>query len=580
MKHNRAFFIFIPLFAFLMGCDKNSKNTSTQNLITLDSVMVTDENIPLLPEWVHNAVFYQVYPQSFYDTNADGIGDLKGVIAKLDYIKSLGVNAIWLNPFYVSPFKNAGYDIADFYHVDPRYGDDSIAKQLFDKAKEKGLRIVIDFVPGYTSTEHPWFKASCKNKDSKYSNWYTWADSSQVKSSEYYSKNFVASNSCKKGYYIKDSLASQASLNYGWAQRDPNQPWQTDVNSEDVKALQFEMKKIMLHWIELGASGFRVSNPAGLIKNDKDVTVRLFWQDVRKMLENESHDICIISDWGEPKLAIESGFHADSYQWVKGFNELFNSEVARGGVAEGHSYFDAEGKGAIRNFIANYKSNYLLTRHNGYMAMSVSGANQQRIANNGRTKADLAVIYAFQLTMPGLPFVYYGDEIGMRQLAGLTPKEGASTVTAGARTPMQWNSQINKGFSTALTSKLYYPVDNSTDAPNVELQQKDSLSLLNIVRHLIHIHRTEPALKSYARFIPITNDSIAYPLAYLRANGDKVVLVALNPSNHTVTATLRANLPVEKLKLLAGMNPVFSNKKGVISISMNPRSYYVGKFLK
>ena len=572
MKYNWAFFILIPLIVFLAGCRGKATTVGSDNRITLDSVRTPDENMPSAPEWVHNAVFYQVYPQSFYDTNADGIGDLEGIIEKLDYIKSLGVSAIWVNPFYVSPFKNAGYDIADFYHVDPRYGDDSIAKQLFDKAKLKGLRVIIDFVPSYTSTEHPWFKASSHNKEGEYSNWYSWSDSAQTKNMQAYANNFVAIKGCKKAYYMKDSLPCQAALNYGWVQPDPSQPWQTNTNTNGVKALQLEMKKIMLHWLELGASGFRVSNPAGLIKNDKDVTVRTFWQEVRKLVESEYGYTCIISDWSEPKLAIGSGFHADSYQWLKGYSELFEGKNGQS------PFFSAEGKGSIADFITNYKLNNSATRHDGYMAFSVGGANQQRIANSGRTNADLAVIYAFQLTMPGLPFIYYGDEIGMRQLNGIEPKEGASAITAGARTPMQWNSTSNKGFSSASSSKLYYPIDNTVNAPNVEAQLKDSLSLYNTVRHLIHVRRTEPALKAYGRFIALNSDSLAYPFVYLRANGSKVVLVALNPSGKAVRAIIKANLPYDKLTLLAGMNPVFSNNKGELSISMNPRTYYVGKF--
>jgi len=110
---------------------------------------------PSGPEWMHTASFYEIYPQTFYDSNGDGIGDLKGIISKLDYVKSLGVDAVWLNPFYVSPFRDAGYDVSDYYHVAPRYGTDQDAKDLFRIAKEKGMHIIIDFVPDHTSIDHP-----------------------------------------------------------------------------------------------------------------------------------------------------------------------------------------------------------------------------------------------------------------------------------------------------------------------------------------------------------------------------------------------------------------------------------------
>ncbi len=129
------------------------------------------------PEWVKNAVFYEIYPQSFYDSNGDGIGDIQGVIEKLDYIASLGVNAIWLNPCFLSPFQDAGYDVQDYYKVAPRYGTNDDLKTLFEKAHKKGLRIILDIVPGHTSIEHEWFKKSCEQIPNKYSNWYIWTNS-------------------------------------------------------------------------------------------------------------------------------------------------------------------------------------------------------------------------------------------------------------------------------------------------------------------------------------------------------------------------------------------------------------------
>jgi glycosidase len=132
--------------------------------------------IPDGPEWVHHAVFYQIYPQTFYDSNGDGIGDLNGIIQKLDYVKSLGVNAIWLNPFFDSPFNDAGYDIRDYYKVAPRYGTNEDAKRLFEEAHKRGLKVIFDYVITYTAIDHPWFIESCKQTPNKYSNWYIWTD--------------------------------------------------------------------------------------------------------------------------------------------------------------------------------------------------------------------------------------------------------------------------------------------------------------------------------------------------------------------------------------------------------------------
>ena len=129
--------------------------------------------VPDSPEWVHHAVFYQIYPQTYYDSNGDGIGDLNGIIQKLDYIKSLGVTAIWLNPFFDSPFHDAGYDIRDYYKVAPRYGTNEDAKRLFQEAHKRGLKVIFDYVILYTAIDNPWFLESCKEPPNKYSNWYT-----------------------------------------------------------------------------------------------------------------------------------------------------------------------------------------------------------------------------------------------------------------------------------------------------------------------------------------------------------------------------------------------------------------------
>ena len=129
-----------------------------------------------MPKWLDNAIFYEIYPQTFLDTNGDGIGDFQGIIKKLDYIKELGCNALWLNPCFVSPFSDAGYDVADYCKAAPRYGTNEDLKELFQKAHEKGLHVILDLVPGHTSIEHPWFKASLSPEENEFSHRYIWTD--------------------------------------------------------------------------------------------------------------------------------------------------------------------------------------------------------------------------------------------------------------------------------------------------------------------------------------------------------------------------------------------------------------------
>jgi hypothetical protein len=171
-----------------------------------------------LPDWVHHAVVYQVYPQTFYDSNGDGIGDLPGIIAKLDYIKSLGVDAIWINPFFDSPFNDAGYDIRDYYKIAPRYGSNDDARRLFAEAHKRGLKVLFDYVISYTSIDNPWFVASSKQTPSPYSNWYIWTDN--VWKTER-GNQWVHGYGQRNGNFYSNFFWNEPALNYGYGTPDP-----------------------------------------------------------------------------------------------------------------------------------------------------------------------------------------------------------------------------------------------------------------------------------------------------------------------------------------------------------------------
>jgi len=205
----------------------------SENLRSEESDMRTDTMIsgreitgkytipPESPEWAHHAVFYQVYPQSFYDSNGDGIGDLQGIIQKLDYIKSLGVDAVWINPFFESPFCDGGYDISNYYKIAPRYGTNDDAKKLFEEAHKRGLKILFDFVASYTSTEHPWFTASAEQQKNKYSNWYIWTDNIWLNPPKEYQGAFIKGFGTRNGQYMQNFYHCEPALNYGFASTEP-----------------------------------------------------------------------------------------------------------------------------------------------------------------------------------------------------------------------------------------------------------------------------------------------------------------------------------------------------------------------
>ena len=546
--------------------------------------------IPNSPEWVNHAVFYQIYPQTFYDSNGDGVGDLQGIIQKLDYIKSLGVDAVWINPFFESPFCDAGYDISDYYKVAPRYGTNADAKQLFEEAHKRGLKILFDFVASYTSMESEWFKASMKQEKNKYSNWYIWTDNIWMNPPKEYQDAFIKGMGERNGQYMRNFYYCQPALNYGFALPDTSQKWQLPTNHSDVMSMREEMKNVVRFWMNMGADGFRADMAGALAKtaniegnpqffNTHEDATKMFWQEVRTILQNEYPQAFMVSEWSYPKAALDGCFHADFFHWFDGYNDLFQKESWRilNGYSEGYSYFDVEGKGDISRFLEKYMEQYTPTKDKGYICLPLGNHDNARLGNK-RSDIDLEIIYAFGLTMPGTPFIYYGNEIGMKQLPANWPQvEGAYKPRNGARTPMQWNSSNNLGFSTAASEKLYLPVDPDKSSPNVAVQENNPNSLLNKTRKLILLKHTEPALANYAEFIPLYAKPNTYPFIYARAKDKDVVLVFLNPSGKEVAAEFELNIEYKNTVVLAGQKLKISKKGKKVSVIMPGQSYSIVK---
>jgi maltose alpha-D-glucosyltransferase/alpha-amylase len=294
----------------------------------------------------------------------------------------------------------------------------------------------------------------------------------------------------------------------------------------------------------------------------------------------------MVAEWSYPADALDNCFHVDFFHWFKGYNDLFQKESWRilNGVSEGHSYFDAEGKGDIKAFLTNYMDQYRKTVGKGYISLPMGNHDNARLGNK-RTDKELEIIYAFGFTMPGVPFLYYGNEIGMRQLPTSWPQvEGAYQPRNGARTPMQWSQEKNLGFSTCDASRLYLPVDPSADAPNVAEQERNPNSLLNKTRQLIALHHSEPALANYAEFVPVypsADGQDPYPFVYARAAGNDVVLVMLNPRAKESEATFNVNVRFKKTKLLAGDRFTIQHDKktGNVTVRMPATSYAIVKLL-
>ncbi len=565
-----------------------------QEALSIDSAVITGKyKIPDCPKWLNHAVIYQIYPQTFYDSNGDGIGDLQGIIDKLDYVKSLGVSGIWINPFFKSPFHDGGYDISDYFKVAPRYGTNADAKRMFADAKKLGLRIIFDYVISYTSIDNPWFQESAKQEKNKYSNWYIWTNNTWKNPPKAFRDQFIKGYGRRNGQFMYNFYWNEAALNFGFAK--PTEKWMLPIDAPDVLALQKELKKVLRFWMNMGASGFRADMAGALVKNanitgndqfysTKDNGTKKFWRGIRHIMDTEYPGSFMVSEWSDPAAALGvngGGFDADFFHWFRGFDDLYQKESWRilNGYSTGHSFFDKEGKGNITNFLKNYLAQYNKTKGKGYIVLPLGNHDLSRL-NIKRSNKELEMIFAFSITMPGIPFIYYGNEIGMKQLYGLPYVEGAYKPRAGARTPMQWNSGKDMGFSTAPMNKLYLPVDTSKNAPNVAEEEKDPNSLLNHVKKLIQLKKTEPALAAYAEFVPVYAKKDTYPFIYARAAGDDILLAVFNPADREVSAKFTLNIKAKKFKLLVGTESNIQQNGNKYNLKIGNESFSIYRVTK
>lgn len=451
------------------------------------------------PEWLRDGVIYQVYPSSYKDSDGNGIGDIRGVISELDYIESLGVRAIWFNPLFVSGWIDGGYDVIDFYRVDPRFGTNNDMVELIEKAHAKGIKVMLDLVAGHTSDKHPWFIQSSQDTNLQYSDYYIWSDrlpdakaerdlETMLKDPNYMQNTigkWMKSEYPRNKFYMKNFYACQPSLNYGYANPDPSRPWEQGVDAPGPKAVRQELKDIIAFWYGKGVDGFRVDMANSLVKNDKDKKeIMNLWREIRKWSDKNYPDHVLMAEWGSPKYCLAAGYNIDmDLNGTKSHNRRMYFD--RKHQADGGSYFSLDGgQPSVKDLYGNawpedkidckttaaemlkeyydYFTDCLeSTETMGYFATITGNHDHLRINMGARNTPDqLKVMLTWVLTMP-MPILYYGDEIGMRSLVDLPNVEGANhngKERSGARTPMQWTSGETAGFSTCSPDKLYLPV--------------------------------------------------------------------------------------------------------------------------
>jgi alpha-glucosidase len=458
------------------------------------------QNQKLVKDWWHGSVFYHIYPRSFYDTNDDGIGDLRGIIEKLDYLAgsedSLGVNAIWLSPFYPSPMADFGYDVCDYRGVDGVFGDMSDFDELIDQAHKRDIRVIIDFVPNHTSSEHPWFLESKKSKNSPKRDWYIWRDGREDGPPNNWLSVFGGSgweyDKNTGQYYLHTFLKEQPDLNW------------------DNPEVREAMKDNMRFWLDKGVDGFRVDAVSWLSKDHqlRDEPLNPNYREevddpYKKLLHsfsaegdnlfkylNEMVEVC--TQYGERFMITESYPETDDEisHYIKYYDMLDYTVCAPFNFECITFPWDAP---TYRGFIDLFQEALLPGQPPIY---NMGNHDKSRLATRiGRDAARAAAVLL--LTLPGIPFIYYGDEIGMLDTK-ITPdeykdpfaQEGASRDPE--RTPMQWDNSDYAGFS---AKQPWLPVSDDHQKYNVASEQTDPSSFLSLYKALLKLRRGSDALK-------------------------------------------------------------------------------------
>ena len=520
---------------------------------------------PSQPSWLSDAVFYQIYPSSFQDSDGDGYGDLQGIISRLDYIQSIGVTAIWLNPVYVSGWTDGGYDIIDYYRVDKRFGDNDDLIELIDKAHARGIKVVMDLVAGHSSDQCEWFLQSKEGANYRYSDYYIWPTfkpedntpapkpgeqldyAALMNSNAALIRKFVKTDAPRGPYYIKNFFDSQPALNFGFANPDPAHPWEQAVDAPGPKAMRREIKNIITFWMDKGVDGFRVDMAASLVKNDfdKSATIKLWKDDFTKWFDEEYPEGVLIAEWFNPAQSVAAAnFDLDFFCHDGQYNYSTLFFYGRRGfgpnadAAPAVPYFDKSGKGDLKAWYDLYTYQYDAVKGNGYVSMPSGNHDFNRVCTEGRTTPqELKVAMTFFLTMPGVPFLFYGDEIGLKQNPA-APSTDGSGPRAGCRIPMLWDGTANGGFSTAPIEKIYIPQDPDPNRMTVAKEENDPGSLLNYVRTLLKLRKDVKALGADASWKLVSSLDQPYPIAYERTWQGERCWVVLNPSGKQVSVTL------------------------------------------
>ncbi len=472
--------------------------------------------------WFQRAVFYEVLVRGFYDANGDGTGDLKGITAKLDYLEWLGVDCLWLLPFYDSPLRDGGYDISDFFSVLPAYGDVKDAAELIEQAHRRGIRVIADMVMNHTSDAHPWFQESRSSRDNPKADWYVWGDDDQR-----WNKARVIFVDTEPSNWTFDQHRQQ----YYWHRFFHHQP---DLNYDNPEVAE-SMLDAVRFWLDLGLDGFRLDAVPYLFERDGTNGENLpethdYLKRVRRMVDDEFPGKVLLAEANQwPEDVVD--YYGDGDECHMCFHfplmpRMFMSvrREQRYPITEILANTPAIPEGCqwgifLRNhdeltleMVTDDERDYMFAEYAKDPLMKRNVGISRRLfplLDNDRRVAEL--FHAMLFSMPGSPVMYYGDEIGMGDNIYLGDRDGV-------RTPMQWTPDRNGGFSTADFARLYLPplMDPvyGFQSSNVEAELRNPSSFLHWVRRVLEIRRAHPVLGvGNFEVLDVENPSV---LAYLR----------------------------------------------------------------
>ena len=539
-------------------------------------------------KWWQKAVFYQIYPRSFADSTNNGIGDLQGIIKRLNYLQELGIDTIWFSPFFSSPQKDYGYDITDYKAIDPEYGTMKDFEELLEKAHSQDIKIILDMVLNHTSDEHPWFLESRSSKQNPKRDWYIWRKGrgrNQTKPPNNW-KAVIGGSAWKwdeqtEEFYLHQFL-----------------PYQPDLNWYN-EAVQVEMFSTLQFWLDKGIDGFRLDIIHTLFEDKEFRNNPRSWRFLPS-IDSTAYNFQI------PKYTKYLQETVDMCVRIRSLIDSYSPErMVVGEVMEGPRIFrplygeNNNGLNLVFNFKLCDKSfsakKFFQVIHETenilpepyWPCFALSNHDKPRmISRYGNNEKKARLLTFLLLTVRGTPFIYYGEEIGMHQ--GKIPTQALRDPLAshkvmgipigrfigrdGCRTPMQWDSSSgNTGFSSDPKTTPWLPISTNSDLINVETQKKDRNSMLSFFKHLLRIRKAENALSEgrlYKLMIPSKNC-----LTFERRVNQEGILVILNFNKKQI----QIQIPYPSSKVIFSTNKLKISEDTTNSLTIQD---YEGLLLK